>query len=84
MKKGIGSLSDIRKIIYSITTSNINGSKIIKDLLMSLCNLPELSETKKYDIIQYASIYEHTTIIGRREIHSLDKFVIDVIKIFNL
>lgn len=66
--------------IYCIMMTNINGTKIIKDLLFDLCER-NLEDNIILKIICAASKYEHTYTQGRHTIMHIKSFVITVMNI---
>lgn len=68
--------NSIRSIIYKIMMTNINGSKIITDIMNRLLDNTGITDEQKCEIISNAAISEHNLIRGRREIIHLDYFII--------
>jgi len=76
--KNIKLLPEIRSILYNLMITNINCSKILADLSDSLCTF---DIKNKYQIRDIAAKVEHTLCRSRREIISLDHFVLSVISV---
>jgi replication factor C subunit 3/5 len=85
MKKDIHGeiIIEIRKLLYKILITNISGTIIIQDIMVTLCNMKTISKESKSKIIDIASYFEHNNSIGRREIIHLDSFIIGVISILS-
>lgn len=69
----------IRDLIYKIMISNIDGSDIIKDITVYLCNITTINFEKICKIVDYATTYEHNIVRGRREIIHIEAFVFNII-----
>lgn len=75
-----GSIDDllkIRAILYGILITNFSGTEIIKLITKNLLKKIE-TNYHKYMIINSACLSEYRFIMGRHEIHHLEKFVVDV------
>jgi len=77
----IDSVIDIREYLYDIMITNINETKILKDILDKLLTNKHISIDCKYKIIEEASFYEFNLIRKRREIIHLEGFIQKVIYI---
>jgi len=73
----------IREYIYNIMITNIDGTKIIKDILNNLLKNDDISFNDKIQITKNASKFEHNLIRGRREIIHLEAFITAVIFILH-
>lgn len=71
----------IRDLLYNIMITNINGSRILKDILNKLCDNDDIPDQCKYSIIDIISFYEHNLIRGRRNIIHLETPIIKIMKI---
>lgn len=80
-KQTIIDLDQLIKYLYKIITTNINGSQIIKDIMIEICKIPNISEISKYHIIITAAKCESRLIKGRREIIHLQSFLCNIIRI---
>ena len=84
LKKDFKNCMDIRKLLYNILITNISGSTIIQDIMVSLCKKKNISMKTKIKIIDVASYFEHNLSMGRREIIHLDGYVMNIISILLL
>ena len=73
--------TSIRDILYNIMITNVDSTRIIRDIMLSLCKNSEIPSECKYQIIEIASKFEHNLIRGRREITHLEAYIIKIIKI---
>jgi len=80
----IENIFQIREIIYKIMITNISGTQIIIDVVNKLLLDPKVPDKCKYNIVEFGAKYEHTLIIGRREIIHLDTFIINVLNELHL
>ena len=71
----LSSLLEIRQDIYTVIITNINGNKLIKDILNKVIIRPELSTRKVIDIVDVASKMEYNFIRGRHEIMHIEPFI---------
>ena len=71
----------IRALFYTIMITNINETKILRDLLDELLICNQIPILCKYDIISAAALYEHNLMRCRREIVHLEAFVQSVMYI---
>jgi len=71
----------IRELIYKILITNIDPTKIIKDLLTELINSDDITDDKKSNIINVTAKYENKLHQGRRKIMHIDIFVIALLQI---
>ena len=71
----------IRNLIYNILITNIDGSKIIRDLVIELCNSNTIKEEDKFKIIEESTKYEYNLLRGRHEIMHLEGFVMAIFNI---
>jgi replication factor C subunit 3/5 len=83
LKMDLSLIKDIRGILYNIMITNIDGSRIMIDLVEAICRSSSVPDRAKYFIRESAARIEHNLIRGRREIIHLDSFVISVIKILS-
>lgn len=81
LKIDLNMVQEIRRVLYNIMITNIDGSRIITDIMETMCKSKKVSENAKYFIRESAARIEHNLIRGRREIIHLDSFVISVINI---
>lgn len=82
-EKNLNNVSDIKKILYDILMTNINGSNIIISILAILCKDEKINFDKKMQLVHCATKYEHNLSIGRREIIHLDGFIVNTILILS-
>lgn len=75
-------ISKIREFLYNIMITNIDGTRIIKDIVIRLCN-DKIPNICVYNIIESAGKFEHNLIRGRREIIHLESFINSVMKILH-
>jgi replication factor C subunit 3/5 len=68
-------LNDVREIVYDLLISGHNGSKIIIDLMNTLCN-ETMSDGKRTFIITSACKYESRMQRGRKDIIHIEAFVV--------
>lgn len=82
-KKELELVPDIRALIYKLIITNIDKTKILKDIMFGLCYTDDeiISEPKKIEIIEAAAQFEHNLIRYRREIMHLEGFIVRVLKI---
>lgn len=71
----IFSLEQIRPDIYNIIITNINGNKIIKDLLNKIIASPEVTFDQAVQITNIAAKAEFNFIRGRHEIMHIEPFI---------
>lgn len=71
----INSLNVIRASIYNIMITNINCTKIIKDLLNKLITSNKIALKQIINITKIASNMEYNLISGRHEIFHLESFI---------
>jgi replication factor C subunit 3/5 len=71
----------IKDLLYNVMITNINGTTIIKDITLKLCESQLTQESVKYEIIEEAAKFEHNLIRGRREIIHLEAFIMSVLNI---
>lgn len=76
-------LLEIRKLLYDIIITNINGTLIIKKLIDTIISNKLISEDKKIKIIEAGAHYEHDLIRGRREMLSLEALIINIMNILH-
>ncbi|MCJ7636231.1 MAG: hypothetical protein MUO21_01940 [Nitrososphaeraceae archaeon] len=74
---------EIRKNIYNIMITNINGTKIMKDIVKNILRSKTINEKGKLGIAEIAAKYEHNMIRGRREIIHLEAFIFGVMSVLN-
>lgn len=77
----IKSVIKIRDILYNIMITNINETKILRDLLSELLENEHITIDCKYKIINTASVYEYNLMRCRREIVHLEAFIQSVMNI---
>jgi replication factor C subunit 3/5 len=78
-----GSINNIRNYVYSMMTTNISSSTIIKDILNIILSTDNIldSNDKKMAIINYASEYEYRLSKSRRDIIHIEAFINIIMKI---
>jgi replication factor C subunit 3/5 len=76
----IKSVLTIRELMYKIMITNVDGTQIIKDIIINICKDTNIPNDAKYNIINFASKYEHNLIRGRREIIHLEGFILSTMK----
>jgi replication factor C subunit 3/5 len=69
----------IREFLYIIMITNIEGTQIIKDILLKILEHEAISDKSKMIITNNASNFEHNLIRGRREIIHLEAFINSII-----
>lgn len=74
---------EIKNHVYNIMITNINGTKIIKDIVNSILASKDINEKYKLGIAEVAAKYEHNMIRGRREIIHIEAFLFGVMAIIN-
>lgn len=72
-------INELRNILYNIMITNIDGSKMIYDILMKILER-KIGEKTKCNIIDLASRYDHNIVRGRREIIHLEAFIVSTMK----
>jgi replication factor C subunit 3/5 len=77
----IDSVIQIRDIVYNIMITNINKTKILKDILDCILQNEHITIDCKYDIVREAGIYEYNLMRCRREIVHFEAFFQKVIYI---
>lgn len=73
----LSNLQKIRSILYGILITNFTGTEIIKLVTENLLKKIK-TDYHKYMIINSACLCEYRFIMGRHEIHHLEKFIIDI------
>lgn len=68
----------IRDVVYNVLSTNLGGSKIIKDIVEKLMQM-NISLADKSEILEYASKYEIAHNKGRHKIIHIDAFFLHVI-----
>lgn len=71
----LSSLIEIRQDIYTIIITNINGNKIVKDILDKIIIRPELDISQVIKIVDIASKLEFNFTRGRHEIMHIEPFI---------
>jgi replication factor C subunit 3/5 len=74
---------DIRNLVYNIMITNIDGTQIMRDLLLKLCANTKIPDVCKYYIIEACANYEHNLVRGRREILHIEGFITYVMMILD-
>lgn len=75
LEKVLSNDSYVQKMLYDILITNIEGTQIINDISMALCEHEDISDEKKYQIIKCASDVDFKISNGRREIIHLKDFI---------
>lgn len=75
-------IPNIRKVLYNIMITNIEGSLIIKDITNKMINKFNFSSENMCKLIDIATYYEYKMVHGRREIIHLDAFMISLLQFF--
>lgn len=83
LKHDLNTVNEIRNILYNIMITNIDGTKIISDILNEILNR-DISESIKCNIINLAAKFDHNIVRGRREIIHLEAFIVSVMEVFYL
>lgn len=76
----LGNINEIRNILYNIMITNIDGTKIITDVLHEIIRR-NLSDSSKCKIINLAAKYDHNIVRGRREIIHLEGFIVSIMNV---
>lgn len=79
----VASELEIKNHLYNIMITNINGTKIIKDIINTIFLSKTFNEKGKLGIAEIAAKYEHNMVRGRREIIHLEAFVFGVMSVLN-
>ena len=74
---------EIRDRVYNLLISNIDGTKIITDVMNELLKSNRVPIVCKYNIPELASKYEFNLIRKRRSIFHLEAFVLNVMNMLN-
>ncbi len=77
----IEEITEIRNLLYNILITNIDGTTIIKDIIIRLCKDETIPDNKKYKMIDNAAKFEHNLIRNRREIIHLEALIMSIFEI---
>ncbi len=77
----IEEITEIRNLLYNILITNIDGTTIIKDIIIRLCKDETIADSKKYKMIDNAAKFEHNLIRNRREIIHLEALIMSIFEI---
>ena len=85
VKKDLNENANIRNLIYNILITNIDGSKLIRDVVIAISKRTDkiLSEDKKFKILKSSTKFEHNLLRGRHDIMHLEGFMMDIIYILS-
>ncbi len=83
LKKDLNEIQNIRNLIYNILITNIEGNKIIQNIVLELIKNNDINDELKYKMIEAGTNYEHNLLRGRHEIIHLEGFVMSIISIIN-
>lgn len=81
LSKNIDEIITIRKIFYDITTTNINGTQILKDILFNILDEKSITFEQKIKIIEISALIEHNLVRHRRDIMHLEYYINSLIYI---
>lgn len=84
LKKDVTELLTLRNLIYRIMITNIEGTCIVKDIVVKLLKHKDVPMLCKFNIAEHGAKYEHNMIRGRRTIIHVDAFITSVIKTLNM
>ncbi|KAL2434722.1 Replication factor C subunit 5 [Exophiala dermatitidis] len=71
-----------RAKLYDLLTHCIPASMVLKTLCFKLCNLPEVDDSLKPEVVRWASFYEHRVRLGSKVIFHLEAFVAKFMRVF--
>lgn len=85
VKKDLNDNANIRNLIYNILITNIDGSKLIRDIVIAISKRTDkiLSDDKKFQILKSSTKFEHNLLRGRHDIMHLEGFMMDIIYILS-
>lgn len=79
LKCDTGEINKVRELIYEITTTNIGGSQIIRDLTAKLVKSSNINNVCKLNVAEISARTEHNLIKCRREIMHIEAFIVGVL-----
>lgn len=81
LKHDVNNLLEIRKLVYDIMITNIEGASIISSLTMEICKNDMIKDIQKYFILEASAKSIHNIIRCRRDIINIESFIITVMKL---